>query len=109
MIAEAYEIMTNERCSQCGYPRWICHNDDGDIGFAIDEDTCFAKRETERVDAEKSKGKKDYKPPLGTVAQPRALRYSGGPLGIETREAYYEKAATSAEPKPETGSSLGID
>lgn len=82
--------MQDERCSQCGLPRWICHNEDGDVSFKVIEDTCFAKRELEIVDENKSKKNKKYKPPKGTVARPEPFTFSGRALDGVFRDAYYE-------------------
>lgn len=88
LIAEAYQILESERCSQCGYPRWICHNDDGDIGVDVTEDICYVKRELENVDREKT-SQKGYVAPAGVKAAPKVHRFSGKPFDWKMREDYY--------------------
>lgn len=86
LLAEAYQIMEAERCGQCGLPRWICHNEDSDIWFDIDQDTCFAKRELEEL---QDRQPKDYKAPTGTQMKPTPMRFSKGEFDLVLREEFY--------------------
>ena len=86
LLAKAYQIMEAERCGQCGLPRWICYNDDSDILFDIEEDTCFAKRELDSLADGRGP---DYKAPFGNQERPVPKRYSGGKFDAEVREAFY--------------------
>lgn len=97
---EAYQMVQNERCAQCGGPKWICHNEDGDIGFKVVEDICFATKEIETQDEKKQNRNSNYKPPKGVRVRPEAFRYSGRPIDGDMREAYYE--ALSAKMNPES-------
>lgn len=90
LCIEAHQIVVNERCPQCGLPRWVCHNEDGDIGFRVVKDICYAKREIETVDESDQKQKK-YKAPKGVMARPEPFRYSGEPIDGDVREAYYRR------------------
>ena len=88
LLLEAYQVLEAERCSQCGQLKWICHNDDSDVGFKIHEDVCYAMREIEETDRENSKSK-NYVKPAGAVAVPEPFRYSKKPFDWEFREAFY--------------------
>lgn len=49
MLLEAYQILQDETCSQCGNPIWICQNEFSDnVGFKIKTIKCFAKAELEK-------------------------------------------------------------
>jgi len=89
-LLEAHRGLQNERCGQCGLPRWICHSEDGDLGFKGVDDTCFASKEIDTVHDKKSSGK-NYKEPKGVRTHAEAFRYSGKPVGgLGEREAYYK-------------------
>lgn len=104
LLIEAYQILEDERCGQCGLPTWICHNDMDDpethgaiIEIALEDDTCFVKRE---IDAENEQNSKNdsYKAPHGTVSRPKVSHALGKPLDFRVREAYYKNLiATKTE------------
>lgn len=89
LCGEAYAGVIAERCPQCGLPRWLCHNEDGDIGMKIVKDTCFGIKELETVEEKKS-NKKGYKAPKGEKSRPEPWSYSGKPFDGTTREAFYK-------------------
>jgi hypothetical protein len=88
LLLEAYQILEEERCPQCGLPQWICHNEDEDIQIELRDDTCFVKRTEQEADAINAKIT-NYKTPLGTVVQPHPKTYSGKALDWRVREQYY--------------------
>lgn len=96
LLLEANQILEDERCSQCGLPRWICHNEDSDVRIELTDDTCFVKRE---IDAERELHSKDsnYKEPHGTVSRPQVSSWSGKPLDFVVREQYYKTLAAKTE------------
>lgn len=94
--------MENERCGQCGLPKYICQNESNDIDFRIEVETCHATKrlqEKERRDEElRSKGKKG-KPqpaPAGEAGYPVPYTLSGVSLS-SMREPYYEQQAKRRE------------
>lgn len=87
LIATAYQIMEEERCSQCGYPVYICHNESSEIRFALRDDTCFAKAKVEKRNDDDSSRTK-YKKPFGQVLAPEAYTPSGEDF-VTYRESYY--------------------
>ena len=98
LCIEAYQIVQNERCRQCGLPVWMCHNDDGDIGTKVVKDICYSTREVETKDEEAS-SKKGYKAPKGVKTRPEPYRYSGRPLDADVREDYYKREYERKYPK----------
>jgi hypothetical protein len=61
MLVEAFQMLQDETCGDCGNPIWICRNDKAsNVGFKIKTSTCFAKAELEKWQEreEKAKGKK---------------------------------------------------
>ena len=64
MLLEAYQILQDETCAQCGNPIWICRNEfASNVGFKIKSVKCFAKAELERhaeIQEKKNSKKKAY-------------------------------------------------
>jgi hypothetical protein len=49
LLLEAYQILKDETCQNCGNPIWICHNEfASNVGFKITSTRCFAKAELEK-------------------------------------------------------------
>jgi hypothetical protein len=92
LLLEAYQILEEERCQQCGLPRYICHNESADLRFRIEEDTCAAMVEKESYEERKRSSNKDYKPPLGTTLRPVPYMEDGGEF-TRLREPYYQAEA----------------
>ena len=105
LCIEAHEIVLRERCPQCQLPRWMCHNTDGDVGFEIEEDVCFAIRELETLDEEATKRRGDEPAENGMKMRPVPMRYSGKPLDSALREAFYKAEYERMHPegKPNVG------
>lgn len=93
LLADAIRILEGERCSQCGLPVYICHNDDTDLGIKVEYDQCSAKEAVENDEARAKQAAGDkYKPTPGEARVPRAFLYSGGdPASL--RESYYRAQA----------------
>lgn len=89
LIMQAYQILEDERCGQCGLPRWICHNEDPKLQVRVLEDYCFVRAEIEQRD-EDTKEK-----PKGTVLYPEMYHRDNLPLH-KLRESYYEQRAAEA-------------
>jgi hypothetical protein len=61
LFAKAYQRFLNEICGQCGYPKYICHTDDGRIQFDLHFDECAATAKVEDAQAARTKKElKDY-------------------------------------------------
>ena len=101
LCIEAFQIAKNEQCPHCGMPVWVCRNEDGDFGFKVVTDTCFALRELEMVDESKTKNS-NYKAPKGAKARPEAYRYSKAEVfTAEVRESYYKAQWDKSHPELE--------
>ena len=96
-LLEAYQILDDETCPQCGNPIWLCRNDDSDIEWTVQGSKCYATaRLEEHRDGKKKKeqkAKSDERKEWGVsyfpsprVIKPRAEE------GVElpTRADYYE-------------------
>lgn len=44
LLATAYQILEGEKCPQCGMYVWMCHTEDPDMQFEVEEDSCEATR-----------------------------------------------------------------
>ena len=94
VLAQAFQILENERCSQCGLPRYICGNDSRDVDFRIEKQVCYATIAREKYEkAEekkrgKAKGQQNEAPP-GEAVYPSPYLHSGADLST-LRDPYYE-------------------
>lgn len=83
-LLEAYQILQDETCNQCGNPIWICHSTDSNITFEMKSTTCFAVRTEEKWRDNKkmlSKGKaKEWEPDPGEDYYPVPKTVDGGPF-----------------------------
>lgn len=93
LIMQAWEILEAERCSQCGLPKWLCHNDDPLLQVRVKEDKCWVKPEID----EHEKKRADDDDFRGGVAYPEVYSRDEAPLE-RFRDTYYEAlAAEDAE------------
>lgn len=64
MLLEAYQMLQEETCNECGNPIWICRNEDANwIGFKVKTTKCYAKAEMDKwqeAQEKKNSGKKEY-------------------------------------------------
>lgn len=92
LLATAYQTLENERCSQCGLYVWICHSEDREMQFEVEEDSCEATRMVAERSKQSSVSKKlEDKPwiklrPVPTMAN-QARDFS------ELRTPYFEQEA----------------
>lgn len=93
-ILEAYQILQDEICHQCGNPVWLCHSTSNSVEFKAYETTCYATRERmKREDNKKpSKERADKKEKaewgVVTTMTPYKPDYAEGEM--PTRREYYE-------------------
>lgn len=90
-LLEAYQILEQEKCVQCGLPRYVCHSSDDRIHFDVHEDTCNAKFEVERHEANLMEDE-NYERPKGTVMVPRPWMTDRSDF-VTLRRPYYEAEA----------------
>jgi hypothetical protein len=79
MLLEAYQMLQEETCNECGNPIWICRNEDANwIGFKVKTSKCFAKAEIEKWQEaqEKKSAKKDH----GSMPYVIAFSYDERPM-----------------------------
>lgn len=90
LIMQAYQIVQDEKCSQCGWPRWICQSDDPKLQVRVKEYHCYAKQELEKhAEGNREKAEK------GVSTYPEWYHLDGRPL-IEFRAEYLEETTREA-------------
>lgn len=98
-LLEAYQIIEDEKCPQCGNPIWLCRSDNSFVEWPVQESVCYASRAKEAKVASRDKkprekidnktraswGRIDYTTPRimsaapeGTELPTRKDFYSGG-------------------------------
>jgi len=91
LLLEAYQMLQDEICTECGNPIWICRNEEAaNVGFKVKVATCFAKAELDKwAEAQEKKKKKTY----GQYPYVIAYTYDDGPLPSrqDYLNALYEK------------------
>lgn len=92
LLLEAYQILEEERCQQCGLPRYICHNESSDVRFRIVEDTCAAMVEKDMYEEQKRGSDKDYRAPAGTTLRPEPYAVDGRDLTTFRTQYYLDEA-----------------
>jgi len=91
LLLEAYQILQDETCAQCGNPIWICHNEEASaVGFKIKSSKCFAQAELERHQ-EKEEKKKTKSKKYGERPYIVPFTYDGSDL--PSRGEYYQSLA----------------
>lgn len=88
LLIEAYQILQDETCNECGNPIWICRNEEaGNVGFKIKTAKCFAKAELDKYN-EKEEKKKSKKKSYGEY--PYVIPYTYDESDFPSRRSYYE-------------------
>jgi hypothetical protein len=91
IVMQAYQGLQDERCGQCGLPRYICHNSDSRLQVRIKEDKCWVKPEISAHEKRRSKDD-DFE---GGTAYPEVYSRDETPLH-KFREPYYAALAAEA-------------
>ena len=95
LLLEAYQILQDETCSECGNPIWICRNEDAHtVGFKVKVSRCFAKAELDKW-YEKQEKSKSKKKTYGESPYVIPYSYDEGPL--PTRISFYKGLADKIE------------
>ena len=100
MLLEAYQILQDETCNQCGNPIWVCRSEDPNVTFKIRNSVCFADREFKKWEKSKQKQaerlkKGAWEPEPGEEWYPVAVTVDGGPL--PSRNDYLRSLADRME------------
>lgn len=96
LLANAHQILENERCNQCGLPRYICHTEDEGVHFDVEVDFCGAKQELARYEKNHG-GKNGYTPPPGSQLRPVPVMEDPERDFAELRTPYYQAEAAKLE------------
>lgn len=91
IIMQAYQALMDERCTQCGYPRYICDNESNDIQAALVEEHCSFQAKIDARNDSNSKSK-NYKKPFGVIMRPEGYSVSGVDLSSYRDDYYVQRA-----------------
>lgn len=94
LLLEAFQLLEEERCPECGYPVYICRTDDPDLQFNVKRVTCNATAEVKEQQELMTKG--DKKIPHGMNLVPVPFSVSGRPMS-SFRAPYWEAEAARRE------------
>lgn len=88
LLLEAYQILQDETCNECGNPIWICRNEEANtVGFKVQIAKCFAKAELDKWQ-EKEEKSKSKKKRYGEY--PYVLPFTYDDSEMPSRRSYYE-------------------
>ena len=101
-VLEAYQMLRDEICPQCGHPVWLCRSKSDDIEWTANTDVCYATRRKEEAEWQQNNKSKhgekrrrpdrDEKAKWGryTYVTPRVPSYAPEGTELPTRRDYYE-------------------
>lgn len=98
-LLEAYQMLQDETCPQCGQPSWLCRSSDDRISWRVNESVCHAtkaREEREWVrDNPSKRADKDERRKWGRFSYATPVVSSHYPEGTElpTRKEYYENVS----------------
>jgi len=87
LLLEAFQLVEEERCPECGYPVYLCRTDDPDLQFNVRRVTCNATAEVKEESDRATAG--DKKLPHGMNFVPVPFSVSGRDLS-SFREPYWK-------------------
>lgn len=97
-ILEAYQILQDETCNQCGHPIWVCRSTSTDVDFHVRSVTCNATKALKRAEDLRKPSKEREKDPkvkkewgVSYYTSPYATPTGSGSL--PTRFDFYEEMA----------------
>lgn len=102
-LLEAFQILEDETCPQCGHPIWLCRSSSNALEFSVQDTVCYAERSLKQY--EDSQKKPDEREKDSTVRARWGQHYYTVPtlLPVEgaempTRNQFYaESSATTVE------------
>lgn len=77
-LLEAYQILQDETCPNCGQPVWLCRSTDGNVNIKIRKATCYVTKTLDRKKASDEKAKRKLGP--GEYYYPVIETINGDPL-----------------------------
>lgn len=94
LLIQAYQILQDETCAECGNPIWICRNEDAqNVGFKVKIARCFAKAELDKWHDQQEKQKKKAAP--GEYPYVVAYTYDGS--DFPSRKQFYKGLSDKIE------------
>ena len=94
-ILEAYQMLQDEICPQCGQPIWLCRSTSNNIEWTAQTEICYASRRREEAEwndhNDKKATAKDRKNwGKVTYVLPRVIASAPEGTELPTRTEYYE-------------------
>lgn len=100
-LLEAYQILLDETCSECGNPVWLCRSENSNLMFKVEKDICYGKRAYEEATQDMSqfknaKEKSKARAKWGLIEYPKPYTEDESPL--PTRRDFYEQRTGKLSP-----------
>lgn len=89
-VAEAFQILQDETCPNCGHPVWVCRTQNNNVEFIVNTEVCQVTAALDRKEAAASKSKSAKKKP-GEFNFVRIKMH--GDLPKPDRDSYYQDLA----------------
>ena len=102
-LLEAYQVLKDETCPQCGHPIWLCRSSSNTVEFNVRDDICYSERALKLY--EDSQRASDSREKDSSVKNGWGKHYytvpgiiKGAAEELPTRKQYYaELSATTIE------------
>ena len=92
-------MLQDEICPQCGHPVWLCRSKSDNIGWTVQQDTCYASRVRDEKEWRSNNPKKTPDPKdrkswgRYTYTLPKISDWAPEGAELPTRKEYYESLA----------------
>jgi hypothetical protein len=96
VLAEAHQIIENERCPQCGYPVYLCQNESEIVQFRLNEESCAIEAKKANHGKRGGRDGKAKDLPPGTVLRPEVY-LTNGEDPVTVREPFYKAQRAKRE------------
>ena len=92
LLLEAYQVLQDETCPQCGQPVWLCRSDSPDVNIKVRKATCNVSAAVEKKRKALEKGARNGKPALaaGEYLYPIIEPIPVPGAKLPTRRDFYE-------------------
>nr|DAW17423.1 MAG TPA: hypothetical protein [Caudoviricetes sp.] len=95
LLVEAWQMLQDETCSQCGNPIWICRNDSAsNVGFKVKTSVCYATAELDKWREKEDKRKVKRK---AYGESPYVIPYTYDDSPLPTRSQYLNSLSDKIE------------
>lgn len=88
-LAEAFQILEDEKCPKCGVPIWHAFSENNEIEFDLEHVDCYSCEHKETFE------EKEKKPKAGRTTHVKPKHFDGGEL--PGRREFYEELSRKAK------------